>query len=98
MKVMTCGKNATRKNCQESVKNVPEDKNVRRKARREWLGHGENDLKKMGVRGWRKMAGNRDAWKLILKETRVLYGRYRQWNRRSMNFLSTANLMSKGKY
>jgi hypothetical protein len=52
----------------------------------------------MGVRGWRKMAGNRDAWKLILKETRVLYGLYRQWNRISRDFLSTANLMSKGKY
>jgi len=52
----------------------------------------------MGVRGWRKIAGNRDAWKLILKETRVLYGLYRQWSRRSRNVLSTANLVSKGKY
>jgi hypothetical protein len=26
-----------------------------------------NDLKKMGVRGWRKIPRNRDAWKLILE-------------------------------
>jgi len=32
------------------------------------LGDVENDLKKMGVRGCRKIAKDRDAWKLILKE------------------------------
>jgi hypothetical protein len=34
----------------------------------------ENNLKKIGVRGWRKMVQVRDAWKLILKEARVLHG------------------------
>jgi hypothetical protein len=34
----------------------------------------ENDLKKIGVRGWRKMVKNGDAWKLIVKEARVLHG------------------------
>jgi hypothetical protein len=34
----------------------------------------ENDLKKMCVRGWRKIAMDRDAWKLILKDARVLHG------------------------
>jgi hypothetical protein len=28
----------------------------------------------MGVRIWRKIAKDRDGWKLILKEDRVLYG------------------------
>jgi hypothetical protein len=28
----------------------------------------------MGVRGWRKIARDRDDWKLILKEVRVLHG------------------------
>jgi len=28
----------------------------------------ENDLKKMGTGGWRIVARNSDAWKLILKE------------------------------
>jgi len=58
-------------------KNVQKTKKFRWKARKKWLCDGENDLKKMGVRGWRKIAGNRDAWKLILKETRALYGLYR---------------------
>jgi hypothetical protein len=31
----------------------------------------ENDLKKTGVRSWRKIAKTRDAWKLILKEETV---------------------------
>jgi hypothetical protein len=34
----------------------------------------ENDLKKLYFRGWRKIARDRDAWKLILKEARVLHG------------------------
>jgi hypothetical protein len=28
----------------------------------------------MGVKGWRKIATDRDAWKLLLKEARVLHG------------------------
>jgi hypothetical protein len=39
----------------------------------------ENDLKKMGVRGWRKMDRDRDAWNVILKEARVLHGPQSQW-------------------
>ena len=34
--------------------------------------------RKMGVRGWRKIADDRDVWKLILKEARVLHGLYSQ--------------------
>jgi hypothetical protein len=34
--------------------------------------------RKMGVRAWRKIAEDRDAWKLILKEARVLHGLYSQ--------------------
>jgi hypothetical protein len=30
------------------------------------LDDAENDLKKMGVRGWRKIARDREAWRLIL--------------------------------
>jgi hypothetical protein len=36
----------------------------------------ENDLKKIGVRGWSKIARDRDIWKLILKEAKVLHGPY----------------------
>jgi len=34
----------------------------------------ENDLKIMGVRGWRKTARDIDAWKVILNVARVLHG------------------------
>ena len=33
----------------------------------------ENDLKIMGVRGWRKTARDIDAWKVILNVARVLH-------------------------
>ena len=39
-----------------------------------WLDDAENDLKIMDVRGWMKIVRNRDAWKLTLKETRILHG------------------------
>jgi hypothetical protein len=35
------------------------------------LDNVENDL--VSVSGWRKMARDRDAWKFIPKETRVLH-------------------------
>jgi ABC-type Fe2+-enterobactin transport system substrate-binding protein len=34
----------------------------------------ENDLKKTFVRDWRKIARDRDVWKLIMKDIRVLHG------------------------
>jgi hypothetical protein len=34
----------------------------------------ENYLKQIGVRGWRKKARDRNAWKLIQKKARVLLG------------------------
>jgi len=52
------------------------------KLRKMWLDDVENDLKQIGVRGWRKMARDRNAWKLILKEARVLHGKTmekREW-------------------
>jgi hypothetical protein len=58
----------------EVFKNAPEEKRSVGKPRKSWFDDVENDLKKTGVRGWRKIARDRDAWKLILKETRVLHG------------------------
>jgi hypothetical protein len=34
----------------------------------------ENDLKEKYIRGWKKIARNREAWKLILKEARLRHG------------------------
>lgn len=56
-------------------------KKVHWKAMR-WLDNVENDLKKMCVRGWRKTAWDRDAWKLIPKETRIQHGPRSQWKRK----------------
>jgi hypothetical protein len=36
----------------------------------------------MSFRGWRKIAKDRDAWKLIVKEARVLHGPYSHWTER----------------
>ena len=44
------------------------------KPRNKWLDDAENNLKKVGVTGWRKRARDRDAWKLMLMETKVLLG------------------------
>jgi len=38
------------------------------------LEDAANDLKKMGDRSWRKMAKDRDAWKLILQDAKFLHG------------------------
>ena len=54
-------------------KKTPQGKRSVGKPRKRWLGDVENYLKKMGFRGWRKIAKDTDAWKLILRETRVLH-------------------------
>jgi ribonuclease D len=41
------------------------------KPRKGWLEDAENELKKMDARGWRKIP-NKEAWKLIPKDARVL--------------------------
>jgi hypothetical protein len=47
--------------------------------KKEQLDDAEYDLKKIGVWGWWKTARERNAWKLILKEARVLYVPLSQW-------------------
>jgi hypothetical protein len=55
-------------------KNIPEGQRSVVKPRKRWLDDVENDMKKMGVRGRRKIARVRDACKLILKEAKFLHG------------------------
>ena len=59
-------------------KNTPEGERSIGKPRKRWLDGVENYLEKMCVRGWRKILKDRDGWKLILKEARVLHGQYSQ--------------------
>jgi hypothetical protein len=47
------------------------------------MEEAENDLKEMGIRGWRKTAKESDARKLFLKEAKVLRGLRSQCRRRS---------------
>jgi hypothetical protein len=51
-------------------KNTSERKRSVGKLRKRWLDDIENDLKKIDIRGWRRIAKDRDAWKLILKEAK----------------------------
>ena len=53
-------------------KNTPEGRRSVGKPRNKWL-YVENCLKKMGVGGCRKIAMDRDGWKLIMKEVRDLH-------------------------
>jgi hypothetical protein len=57
----TCGKNSRKKNCEESVSVYPRRNKSVGKPRHRWLDDVENDLKKMGVRGWRKKARDTDV-------------------------------------
>ena len=56
------------------IKNKPKGRRSVEKTRKRWLDDVENDPKKMGVRGRRKIAKVIETWKLILKEARVLHG------------------------
>ena len=47
-------------------KSIPEGKMYVSKTRNWWLNIAENYLKEICVRGWRKIASNTDAWKLLL--------------------------------
>jgi len=54
--------------------NIQEGKGSIGKPRKKWLGDVENDLKKVCLRGRRRIARHRDKRNLILKEARDLHG------------------------
>ena len=61
-----------------------------------WLEDAENHLNKMGVRGWRNIARNRDGRKLILKGAKVLPAPYRQCRERERSCGQKQSCSSKG--
>jgi hypothetical protein len=74
-------------------KNTPEGKRSVGKPRMRWLHDVENSRKKMGVKGWTKIAKDRNALKLVLKEARVLHGQQDQWkDRESQHCPSTTKI------
>jgi hypothetical protein len=62
-------------------KNIPERK-IRWKTKKEMVGQFRKNLKKSGVRSWGKIAMDRDIWKLIVRDARVLQGLYSRERRR----------------
>jgi hypothetical protein len=60
-------------------KNIPDGKCPVGKPRNRWLVDVDNYLKKMSVRGWRKIARDRDAWKFVLKAARIVHRPYKRW-------------------
>jgi hypothetical protein len=58
-------------------KNIPDGKCPVGKPRKRWLVDVDNDLKKISVRGWRKIARDREAWKFVLKGARIMQRSYK---------------------
>jgi hypothetical protein len=54
--------------------NKPEGLRLVGRPNKRWLDEVEQDLKQTGVRGWRRRSQNRDEWRSILKEAKVLHG------------------------
>jgi hypothetical protein len=54
--------------------NTSEGRRIFGKPRKRRSDNVENDLKEMGVRGWRKIAGGIGHWKLTLMEGSVVHG------------------------
>jgi hypothetical protein len=52
----------------------PEGKRLLESQKNRWLEEAENDLKKIGVNGWKLTAEDRDSWKLMLVEARAIHG------------------------
>jgi hypothetical protein len=54
---------------------IPKEKihGTKRKGRprKRWIDDVEQDLRKMGARGWRKRAGDRQEWRRVTKEDKV---------------------------
>jgi hypothetical protein len=77
---LQCGKNSRRKNDEESVQQYPRRKEVNCTDNDDAV----NDLNKISVSGWRKIARETDSWKLILKEAKVLHRPHSQCSRRKV--------------
>lgn len=52
----------------------PGGKRCKGRPRKRWLEDVENDLRKMGVRRWRKRAEERQDWAVIIREAKALHG------------------------
>ncbi|PSN46590.1 hypothetical protein C0J52_24400 [Blattella germanica] len=51
-----------------------EGRRRRGRPRKRWIDDVEEDLRKMGVRCWRRKAEDRDEWRRVIEEVKVLHG------------------------
>jgi hypothetical protein len=69
------------------VKRMPETRNVKKvflgkpdgrrrrgRPRKRWLDDLEEDLRKLGVKGWRMKAEDREEWRHVVKKAEALHG------------------------
>ena len=56
--------------------NKPEGSRSVGRPRLRWMDDVREDLRRMGVTNWRIRAHSRDAWKMVVKEAKVLQGLY----------------------
>jgi hypothetical protein len=42
--------------------------------RKRWLDDLEEDLRKLGVKGWRRKAEDREEWRHVVKKAEALHG------------------------
>jgi hypothetical protein len=46
-----------------------------------WLDSDEEDMKRVGSRNLRRKSQDRDQWRAIVEEDKILYGLKRPWNK-----------------
>jgi hypothetical protein len=52
----------------------PDGRRRRCRPRKRWLDDLEEDLRKLGVKGWRMKAEEREEWRHVVKTAEVLHG------------------------
>ena len=59
--------------CKKVYRGKPEGRRKVGRPRKRWLDDVEEDLKSIGVRGWRRKARDRSEWRKVVREAKVLH-------------------------
>ena len=59
---------------QKAYSQKPEGRRLPGRPRKRWIDDVEDDLKKLGVRGWRRKAQEREEWRKVVKEAKARNG------------------------